>query len=259
MCVPQSAATVLQPKTHEKSLLFWIWLLRCHFSSLNVKFWSFLSFWNLTCSCSDCVLPVGQDSPHRSTLTHLSYQETRAIQSYLPHITFKISTCLAKHQRAVHRRTWGKTFLPAHSAHRWSHPTTAPLCRATSQIRAGESMAGALPNAKRLLQSAPGVFPAATEHSGYPTLHVNKEMESAHAELASSRKPETTVPLVEKGAGKPLPRGCNVQLSLSILVLGLATSLFNLLRKPRQKVVNIVSHCSESRWSFWCSGKDISG
>lgn len=211
-CVSQSTVTVLQLKTHEKSLLFWIQLLRCYFSNLNVKFWSFLSFWNVTCSRSDCVLPMGCDSPCCPTPTHLLYQEMRAMKSYLPHITFKISTCLVKHQRAVHCRTRVKTFLPAHSARRWSHPTTAPLCRATSWLHAGESMAGMLPNAKvqRLLQSSAGTFPAATQHSGYATLHINKEMESAHAKLASSRIPEITTPLLEKGAGKPFLRGHNI-------------------------------------------------
>lgn len=73
-------------------------------------------------------------------------------------------------------------------------------------------MAGMLPNAKvqHLLQGSPGTFPAVTQHSGYPTLHVNKEMESAHAKLAGSRKPGTAVSLLEKGAGKVFLRGHNV-------------------------------------------------
>lgn len=61
-----------------------------------------------------------------------------------------------------------------------------------------------------LLQSLPATSPAATHCTGYPTLHANKEMESAPDKLASSGKPETTIPLLEKEAEKPFLKGHNV-------------------------------------------------
>lgn len=67
-------------------------------------------------------------SPHSH---YLSHQEMKAIQSYLPHITFKIST-FGKTPKSGPPPGSVKMFLPSHSACCWSHPTTVPLCRATS-------------------------------------------------------------------------------------------------------------------------------
>lgn len=147
-------------------------------------------------------------SPHPH---HLSHQEMKAIQSYLPHITFK------------NQHVWQNTKerFTAGLSEDVPPPT---LCLLLKPPHHSPSLQGHLLVLLRgkaqqvcsqmhLLQSSPGTSPAAVHCTGYPALHANREMESAPAKLASCRKPETTSPLLEKGAGKSFPKGHNIQVS----------------------------------------------
>lgn len=179
-------------KSHEKALLFWMQLLGCHFPSFNVKFWSFLSFWNTPCSLWLCwwwFTPTPQ----------LSHQESRATPSYPAQDTLKGSITNTK-DRTLNT-------LPA-------LPLLKPLCHSPSlqgQLPAGEGRTAMSPKCaeQHPLQSSHTHTHTPCCHSSHP-VPCQECSTKCSCWAQKQQGAETTLLLLRKGTGKPLLNGHKV-------------------------------------------------